>query len=460
MTQARSLRKCPLLTAQFQPTVWSSKLAGCSVAFRTYSADRGQESTRPHVAHHRINTGSGSSGRMLKDVVPSWDRMVPWERSSLIAPQELPDEAIDMFIEDEIARFAPMRPRPLSMKEVLDMLDPQRIAKFLHVEVPIRFAERIRWIEEIPSWEHVPELADIHRKHVGVFRELRLVQRRPNLDAFTNAVQGALASQRDVHYVLALAMHRLNEERGSDYGSNFADQWLDKFLLNCIGTEALMSQYVACERIQAHANGSHGTVVRRGRDFAAGIVDPECDVPQICRETAEHVVEMCEEHTGCAPLVKVEVHTARASPRFAYIPGFLRFMIREILKNSCRATAELVGKSEKKASERPINMIVCGDDHHVAIRVIDRAQGIPFNVGSQVWSYLYSTTGKGVAYGKHATTLAGYGCGLPLSRLYARYLGGSLDLVSLPGYGTSVDIFLTRLDSEQVEVVPDEDLVV
>lgn len=35
--------------------------------------------------------------------------------------------------------------------------------------------------------------------------------------------------------------------------------------------------------------------------------------------------------------------------------------------------------------------------------------------------------------------------GLPLSRLYARYLGGALDLVPLPGYGTwavSTDVFL------------------
>lgn len=29
----------------------------------------------------------------------------------------------------------------------------------------------------------------------------------------------------------------------------------------------------------------------------------------------------------------------------------------------------------------------------------------------------------------------GYGIGLPLSRLHAKYLGGTLDLVSLPGFG-------------------------
>ena len=45
--------------------------------------------------------------------------------------------------------------------------------------------------------------------------------------------------------------------------------------------------------------------------------------------------------------------------------------------------------------------------------------------------------------------------GLPLSRLYARYLGGALDLVSLPGYGTHAYVNLPRVQSQQVEVVPD-----
>ena len=47
--------------------------------------------------------------------------------------------------------------------------------------------------------------------------------------------------------------------------------------------------------------------------------------------------------------------------------------------------------------------------------------------------YLYSgspTAMAGLSFG--------YGIGLPLSRLHAKYLGGSLDLVSLPGYGVDV----------------------
>jgi len=43
-------------------------------------------------------------------------------------------------------------------------------------------------------------------------------------------------------------------------------------------------------------------------------------------------------------------------------------------------------------------------------------------------------------------TIAGLGYGLPLSRLYAKYFGGSLELLSLDGWGSDVFLKLRCLD--------------
>ncbi|CDJ52315.1 hypothetical protein EBH_0003450 [Eimeria brunetti] len=54
----------------------------------------------------------------------------------------------------------------------------------------------------------------------------------------------------------------------------------------------------------------------------------------------------------------------------------------------------------------------------------------------------------------NASPLAGFGCGLPLCRLYASYLGGSLRLVSMPVHGTDAYIHLRRIGDQQVSLKP------
>lgn len=73
----------------------------------------------------------------------------------------------------------------------------------------------------------------------------------------------------------------------------------------------------------------------------------------------------------------------------------------------------------------------------------DEGGGIPRSGLPKIFTYLYSTARNPLD--EHSdlettdvatlSTLAGYGYGLPISRLYARYFGGDLQIISMEGYG-------------------------
>jgi len=49
--------------------------------------------------------------------------------------------------------------------------------------------------------------------------------------------------------------------------------------------------------------------------------------------------------------------------------------------------------------------------------------------------------------------MAGFGFGLPMARLYARYLGGELDIYSMPGYGTDTYIRLKPITEQEEHII-------
>jgi pyruvate dehydrogenase kinase 2/3/4 len=50
--------------------------------------------------------------------------------------------------------------------------------------------------------------------------------------------------------------------------------------------------------------------------------------------------------------------------------------------------------------------------------------------------------------------LAGFGVGLPLSKLYAEYFGGNLHLSSMEGFGTDAYLHLNRLGANCENLPP------
>lgn len=72
--------------------------------------------------------------------------------------------------------------------------------------------------------------------------------------------------------------------------------------------------------------------------------------------------------------------------------------------------------------------------HRMCAQVSDEGGGIPRSGLPRIWTYLYSTASSPLTDMEPSgesdgpAVLAGYGYGLPISRLYARYFGGDLQV--------------------------------
>ena len=96
-------------------------------------------------------------------------------------------------------------------------------------------------------------------------------------------------------------------------------------------------------------------------------------------------------------------------------------------------------------------------------RISDKGGGISDEVLKEVFHYSFTTFKKKSAHQNSVLqdythnvnssetigSMAGYGFGLPTSRVYAEFLGGSVQLQTLHGYGTDVYVKLKRFDGDQ-----------
>ena len=90
----------------------------------------------------------------------------------------------------------------------------------------------------------------------------------------------------------------------------------------------------------------------------------------------------------------------------------------------------------------------------ITIKIADEGGGIPRSAIPRIWTYMYTTAESqdldpDFNKSDFKAPMAGFGYGLPLSRLYARYFGGDLRLESVDGHGTDVYMNLNRLSSSR-----------
>ncbi|KAI9653769.1 MAG: hypothetical protein M1829_001132 [Trizodia sp. TS-e1964] len=220
---------------------------------------------------------------------------------------------------------------------------------------------------------------------------------------------------------------------------NNIQAFLDRFYMSRIGIRMLIGQHIALtdQRYSSEPN-------------YVGIICTKSNVYEIAQEAIENARFVCEDHYGLFDAPKVQL-VCKPDLNFMYVPGHLSHMLFETLKNSLRAVVETHGQGKE---DFPVTKVVVAEGKEdITIKISDEGGGIPRSAIPLVWTYMYTTMeatptlDPGFNKNDFKAPMAGFGYGLPISKLYARYFGGDLKLISMEGYGTDVYLHLNRLSS-------------
>lgn len=218
--------------------------------------------------------------------------------------------------------------------------------------------------------------------------------------------------------------------------------FLDRFFMSRIGIRMLIGQQLA---------------LMEG-NFAKDFVGIICTSTNI-KDTIQHAVllaqHICTNWYGMFEAPKVEIE-CEDELKYMYIPAHLTHMIFEVVKNSLRAVVEKYGADANSKDYPPVTIVVGDGSEDFTIRISDMGGGIPRSVQERVWLYNYTTVAETPEIDPEfnepmfSAPMAGFGYGLPITRLYARYFGGDVELQSIEGYGTDVYMHLNKLSTREL----------
>ncbi|KAJ6016086.1 hypothetical protein N7540_010677 [Penicillium herquei] len=370
-------------------------------------------------------------------------------------------------------------------------------ANFTLSLLPARLASRIQALRNLPFIiVSNPHMSKIYHNYLHSLSTLLPYQQR-KITTFEEETQfgDVLADLVQTHTNTIPVLARGFLESRKYISAEDVTRFLDTHLRARIGTRLIAEQHLALHFTsqpvvnKSSEKNKKSTADNSGPSNYIGVIDTALQPARIIRSCEDFVSEICELKYGVRPRLEIG---GDPDATFAHIPVHVEYIITELLKNAFRATIEsgnerepievtIAAAPDVPGNHRPIQEDADGrfqlasqinplDSHEaigdtnpssqsITIRIRDRGGGIPPEVLPHIWSYSFTTFSDMdmdmessdssnlraldtlAGSGGHMSSIAGLGYGLPLSRAYAEYFGGSIAVQSLWGWGT--DVYLT-----------------
>uniref|UniRef100_A0A7S0YCT3 Protein-serine/threonine kinase n=1 Tax=Pseudo-nitzschia delicatissima TaxID=44447 RepID=A0A7S0YCT3_9STRA len=476
----------PLISRNKNPTAsgWNKPIVSSSLSFSSYA-----EPTNP-------SESSSSTSDETMSILSN-----PLETTASISENTV---GVDM---EELLKLASKKTTPLSLKDMYKyaIVDAdsreQRIrnAQFLHSELPVRVAQRAvdlltlpHGLNEIPA---VLQVAHVYLLYLEKFQDCPVPTGAKSEDSFTDMLQSMILERSSIPNAIARGVDEWMRDKKSNTDDADKSQpqnecreqvgdsangveskrrlkemedALYRFFTARVGLRFLTEHHI----LSSPTRAEQGFVVDKSiedadKDSFLGCIEPNCCPTREVRKVVEAVRRQTMDYYGdgvCPEIQIVDGDIAsqqqqhqkqkkrHETDNFTYVPHHLHYMVGELLKNSCRATVKRhLENGDTNEKIPPIKIVIVKGVEDVTIKIADRGGGIPRSQMAEIWRFAHSTALKDEI--EHETDFgvdeitgeAIRGFGLPLARIYARYLGGELTLKSLEGYGLDAYLHLPRL---------------
>ncbi|KAI0908994.1 branched-chain alpha-ketoacid dehydrogenase [Ustulina deusta] len=470
-------------------TLWLSVCCPAHVSFisTTTTATTGWTSRPQPIYRPRIDrNGLGRTGG---------------QRYAYTTAKWRPVQALDEWVAKEA--------RPISLRQLMvfgrSLTEARLIssANYVRTELPTRISHRIRDMQRLPyvvvTNRHISDVYELYYTAFDTFRRVKEIKTLEDNDKFCSIIASMLRAHLSVIPNLAMGILECNGLMPTAE----LDRFMNTILRSRISRRVIAEQHLALTETFNSDWFSPGAKLSES-DFI-GEVFLKCvarDVVERCGRTVQDLARSAYGPDAAIPEIRVD---GDLEVNFPYILSHLEFIIGELLRNSVQAVVEHQGKNPSKNGEKPppIEVTLCEAQQHVIIRISDRGGGISRDMLPHLWSF-----GKGPSIpqrlenlgqvplmaatlqelridgnfselrklfpDRHSrvdadsctsnhhngslTTLSTrppnlrLGISLPLSRVYAEYWAGSLELHSLEGYGVDAFLQISKLGNKNEQL--------
>ncbi|ORZ16997.1 branched-chain alpha-ketoacid dehydrogenase [Absidia repens] len=450
-----------------------------SHALATSSSTSSSPSTVPFTPRISVSTTA------TKNIIPS--TKTPLSPQNTVSQSSTTWEP-HFYMNKVLDKYASQKATPVTLRQLL-FYERHRTKKrlltsanYVRKELPIRIAHRLREFQNLPFIVGVnPHMQQVYRLYWEAFDRLRAVPPIETLDQnqrFCEMLHTSLQAHLVVIPQLALGIQECDHQH---INREKRDKFMNATLRSRISRRVLAEQHLILSDFPPVFTSASSSTTTKSNYHLQHHHHHEDDA---FADTGVMIFQHCSARSTLATCIK-KAHLYGSDIDFAYVGDHIEYILYQLLLNAMQHSNNInltdgilsASTSSSSPSPPPIRVTLCANDTDVFFRISDQAGGIASNVFQNIWSFgqhasenfHHVKTWAATVMDEQQQHIGGsgnlkdnipmnmpLGMGLPMSKVYAEYWGGDINIQTLHGFGSDAYLRIPKL-GDQMEHLDVED---